>query len=48
MRFSASSQTTDCGPSMHLVGHFLAAVRGQAVEEQRIGPAWAISAALTW
>ena len=38
-RFSASSQTRDCGPSITSSRHLLAAVGGEAVEEDRVGSA---------
>jgi hypothetical protein len=37
MRFSASSQTTDCGPSITSAFDLFAAVRRQAMHEERIG-----------
>ena len=36
-RFSASSQTTDCGAVHHRRRHLVAAMRRQAVHEQRVG-----------
>ena len=36
-RFSASSQTTDCGPSMTAVGNFVATMGRKAVHENRVG-----------
>jgi hypothetical protein len=47
-RFSASSNTTELRAVDHLVGDLLAAMRRQAVHEQRVGLGRAISAALTW
>ena len=35
-RFSASSKTTDCGPSITVVGDLLAAMGGQAMHEDRV------------
>ena len=43
-RFSAWSNTTEAGESMTSRGDFLAAMRGQAVHEERIRPARATSA----
>ena len=47
-RFSAWSKTALCGAVHHLVGDLLAAVRGQAVQHDRVGAAAASSALLIW